>query len=111
MNREDERSDEVERSDWMLGGLQRSDEEQERSDWTLGGLICTKKNFECEEEEEVKLESFKLKSYKLEFHVDFLPHQLPPLTNWVLKTQVLDTWDASFQHYFETWQLSKFFYI
>ena len=26
---------------------------------------------------------------KLEFHMDFLPHQLPPLTNRDLKTQVL----------------------
>ena len=55
MNREDERSDEVEWSDWTLGGL-------ERSDWTLGGLIYTKKNFEREEEEEVKLNFFKLES-------------------------------------------------
>ena len=34
---------------------------------------------------------------KLEFHVDFLPHQLPPLTNWDLQTRVL-SWNSSFRH-------------
>ena len=34
---------------------------------------------------------------KLEFHVDFLPHQLPPLTNRDLKTQVL-SWNLNFRH-------------
>ena len=33
------------------------------------------------------------------------------LSNRDLKTRVLNTRDASFQHYFETWQLTKFFNI
>ena len=49
-----------------------------------------------------------IKSLKLDFHVDFFPHHTHPLTNRDLKTRVLswnlilDTRDASFQHYFET---------
>ena len=50
-----------------------------------------------------------IESLKLDFHVDFFPHQTYPLTNRDLKTRVLDTRDASFQHCFEMWQLTKFF--
>ena len=39
----------------------------------------------------------KLESYKLEFHVNFLPRQLPPLTNRDLKTRV-SSWNSSFRH-------------
>ena len=44
----------------------------------------------------------KIESLKLDFYVDFFPHQTHPLTNRDLKTRVLDTRDASFQHCFET---------
>ena len=47
-------------------------------------------------------------SYKLVFH-----HL--QIETWKLEfylgIRVLDTWDASFQHCFETWQLTKFFDI
>ena len=52
------------------------------------------------------LQFMELKSLKLDFHIDFFPHQTYPLTNRDLKTR-----DASFQHCFETWQLTKFFDI
>ena len=42
---------------------------------------------------------------KLDFYVDFFPLE------FYLGTQFLDIRDASFQHCFETWQLTKFFYI
>ena len=59
----------------------------------------------------VFLQFMEIKSLKLDFHVDFFPDRTHPLTNRDLKTRVLDTRVASFQHCFETWQLTKFFYI
>ena len=59
----------------------------------------------------VFMQFMEIKSLKLDFHVDFLQRQTYPLTNRDLKTWVLDTRDASFKHCFETWQLTKFFYI
>ena len=49
-------------------------------------LIYTKNSKDREEEE-----------VKLEFHVDFLPHQLQLLINQDLKIQVL-SWNLSFTH-------------
>ena len=48
-----------------------------------------------------------IESLKLEFHMDFFPHHIHPLTNRDLKTRVfgtrvLDTRDASFQYCFQT---------
>ena len=57
------------------------------------------------------MQFMEIESLKLDFHVDFFPHHTHPLTNRDLKTRVLDTRDANFQHCFETWQLTKFFYI
>ena len=57
------------------------------------------------------LQFIEIESLKLDFHVDFFPHHTHPITNRDLKTRVLNTRDASFQHCFETWQLTKFFYI
>ena len=57
----------------------------------------------------VFLQFMEIESLKLYFHVDFFPHCTHPLTNRDLKTRVLNTRDASFQHCFETWQLTKFF--
>ena len=60
----------------------------------------------------VFLQFMELESLKLDFHVDFFPHQTHHFTNRDLKTRVyFGTRDASFQHCFETWQLTKFFYI
>ena len=42
-----------------------------------------------EDEETMKTKKVKLESLKLEFHVDFYPHHLPPLTNRDLKTWFL----------------------
>ena len=44
-----------------------------------------------------------IESLKLDFYVDFFPLEFD------LGTQFLDIRDASFQHCFETWQLTKFF--
>ena len=49
----------------------------------------------------VFLHFMKIESLKLDFHVDFFSHQTHSLTNRDLKTRVLDTRDASFQHCFE----------
>ena len=47
------------------------------------------------------LQFMEIESLKLDFHVDFFSHQTHSLTNRDLKTRVLDTRDASFQHCFE----------
>ena len=45
----------------------------------------------------VFLQFMKIESLKLDFQVDFFPHQTHPLTNRDLKTQVL-SWTSSFRH-------------
>ena len=60
---------------------------------------------------DVFLQFMEIESLKLDFHVDFFLHHTYHLTNWDLKTRVLNTRDASFQHCFAMWQLTKFFYI
>ena len=56
-----------------------------------------------------------IESLKLDFHVDFFPPKLLQVETekleFYLGTRVLDTRNASFQHCFKTWQLTKFFYI
>ena len=66
----------------------------------------------------VFLQFMEIKSLKLDFQVDFfltlnLSSYKSRLKNseFYLRTRVLNTWDASFQHYFEMWQLTKFFNI
>ena len=43
------------------------------------------------------LQFMEIESLKLDFHVDFFPHQTHPLTNRDLKTRVL-SWNSSFRH-------------
>ena len=45
----------------------------------------------------VFMQFIEIESLKLDFHVDFFPHQTHPLTNQDLKTQVL-SWNSSFRH-------------
>ena len=45
----------------------------------------------------VFLQFMEFESLKLDFHVDFFPHQTHPLTNRDLKTRVL-SWNSSFRH-------------
>ena len=45
----------------------------------------------------VFLQFMEIESLKLDFHMDFFPHQTHPLTNWDLKTRVL-SWNSSFRH-------------
>ena len=49
-----------------------------------------------------------MQGYTLSLH-DALP--IFKNSEFYLRTRVLNTWDASFQHYFEMWQLTKFFNI
>ena len=88
---------------WVWSARRRRTEEERLDDLSL---ICRKKNAGSEwmwgrrSKTRVFKTQFlkvKLKSYKLEFHVHFLPHQLPPLTNRDLKTRVLP-WNLNFRH-------------
>ena len=57
-----------------------TDEETQNEEWS---------NDEEQRWRKLGLKMVKLESLKLEFHLDFYPHQAPPLTNRDLKTRFL----------------------
>ena len=88
---------------WWRRTDERSDDEEQRRNgeeerWTIGVFKSAwKRTLDELRRLQGRRSETRVLKVKLEFHVDFLPHQLSPLTNRDLKTRVL-SWNSNFRH-------------